>query len=185
MTLRTINLGNYANDGTGDDLRSAFEKVNFNFNELSGSASIIGGSNLGSGQGVFAQRNVSTLEFKSLTSTDNSVTLTSSSNSVNLKANTKLLEDLNPKLGGDLDINGHIVRDIAGGGDVQTTIYGISVPLLNSLLALLVESNSLVIDLGSLLAPTGQSSGLLSGYVLDMGYFANPTGSNPLNFGSF
>lgn len=34
MSIQTINLGNYANDGTGDDLRTAFEKVNANLVEL-------------------------------------------------------------------------------------------------------------------------------------------------------
>lgn len=34
MALQTINLGTYANDGTGDDLRTAFNKVNANLIEL-------------------------------------------------------------------------------------------------------------------------------------------------------
>jgi len=34
MSIQTINLGTYANDGTGDDLRTAFEKVNANLVEL-------------------------------------------------------------------------------------------------------------------------------------------------------
>jgi hypothetical protein len=34
ISLQTINLGDYANDGTGDDLRTAFAKVNLNFNTL-------------------------------------------------------------------------------------------------------------------------------------------------------
>jgi len=34
ITLQSINLGNYANDGTGDDLRTAFAKVINNFNAL-------------------------------------------------------------------------------------------------------------------------------------------------------
>jgi len=34
MAIQTINLGTYANDGTGDDLRSAFQKVNANILEL-------------------------------------------------------------------------------------------------------------------------------------------------------
>ena len=34
MTITTINIGNNANDGLGDDLRTAFEKVNANFDEL-------------------------------------------------------------------------------------------------------------------------------------------------------
>jgi hypothetical protein len=35
ISLQSINLGDYANDGTGDDLRTAFAKVNINFNALS------------------------------------------------------------------------------------------------------------------------------------------------------
>jgi hypothetical protein len=45
MAIQTINLGTYANDGTGDDLRTAFEKVNANLVEL---YSISGGANIGS-----------------------------------------------------------------------------------------------------------------------------------------
>jgi hypothetical protein len=44
MALQTINLGTYANDGTGDDLRTAFEKVKANFLEL---ASTVYGANVG------------------------------------------------------------------------------------------------------------------------------------------
>ncbi len=35
MTVQPINIGNVVNDGLGDDLRTAFEKVNANFAELS------------------------------------------------------------------------------------------------------------------------------------------------------
>lgn len=187
MTLKTINLGNYANDGTGDDLRTAFEKVNFNFGELSGTSSIVNASNLGSGQGVFAQRNAGTLEFKSLTSTDNSITLSHTSTTVNLHANTTVENDTQPVLSGDLDLNGNRIIDTSpnGDGDVQTTIYGVSVPIISTLLALLIESNSFVLDLGDNFVPAGRTSELPSGYILDMGYFNNPAGSNPLNFGSF
>ena len=34
MTQQTINIGSSANDGTGDPLRTAFDKINDNFNEL-------------------------------------------------------------------------------------------------------------------------------------------------------
>ena len=34
MSLETINLGTYANDGTGDPICTAFTKVNANFTEL-------------------------------------------------------------------------------------------------------------------------------------------------------
>ncbi len=45
MALQTINLGTYANDGTGDDLRTAFQKVNANLIEL---FSTVFGCNVGS-----------------------------------------------------------------------------------------------------------------------------------------
>lgn len=44
MALQIINLGTYANDGTGDDLRTAFLKVNANLTEL---YSTVYGANIG------------------------------------------------------------------------------------------------------------------------------------------
>ncbi len=44
MAIQTINLGTYANDGTGDDLRTAFQKVNANLVEL---YSTVYGANVG------------------------------------------------------------------------------------------------------------------------------------------
>src|SRR6185369_8140187 len=40
MTQQTINIGTAANDGTGDPLRDAFDKVNDNFTELYAGAGI-------------------------------------------------------------------------------------------------------------------------------------------------
>ena len=34
MAQQTINVGNVANDGQGDPIRTAFEKTNSNFTEL-------------------------------------------------------------------------------------------------------------------------------------------------------
>ena len=34
MAKQTINIGSSANDGTGDPLRTAFDKINDNFTEL-------------------------------------------------------------------------------------------------------------------------------------------------------
>ena len=56
MAIQTINIGTIANDGTGDDLREAFIKVNNNFSELaSRDSENTTAANLGSaGEGVFA-----------------------------------------------------------------------------------------------------------------------------------
>ena len=40
MTQQTINIGTGANDGTGDNLRSAMDKSNDNFDELYGANSV-------------------------------------------------------------------------------------------------------------------------------------------------
>jgi len=87
MAIETINVGNIANDGTGDDLREAFIKVNNNFTDVDSRLTTlpIDGENLGSGQGVYASKDESTLQFKSLVAGSN-VTLTSTSNHVTINA---------------------------------------------------------------------------------------------------
>tara|TARA_A200000159_G_C7296785_1_gene328190 strand:+ start:346 stop:921 length:576 start_codon:yes stop_codon:yes gene_type:complete len=65
--LQTINVGNLVNDGLGDDLRTAFLKVNANFSELNTGLTITA-SNSGPGAGVFKQKTNNDLEFKSLVS---------------------------------------------------------------------------------------------------------------------
>jgi hypothetical protein len=67
MNITLIDIGNIANDGTGDDLRTAFEKVNENFVELETriDASTVA-ANVGNGLGLYKQKTVNTLEFKSL-----------------------------------------------------------------------------------------------------------------------
>ena len=65
--LQTINVGNLVNDGLGDDLRTAFLKVNANFSELNTGLTITA-SNSGLGVGVFKQKTNNDLEFKSLVS---------------------------------------------------------------------------------------------------------------------
>jgi hypothetical protein len=68
MTIQTINIGNVVNDGLGDDLRSAFLKVNANFSELSEQLTVIA-SNIGStGTGIFAGKVGTELQFKKLVS---------------------------------------------------------------------------------------------------------------------
>lgn len=178
MTIQTINIGGYANDGTGDDLRTAFTKVNENFLALSGDVNIVSGANVGVGTGIFAQKNLANLEFKSLTSTDNSVTITSTSTTVNLKATASIVEDTSPMLGADLDLNGYRIINTEGGSGLETNVYGISVPILNSLLELMITSNQLNIDFNTFLDPVAY---------LDMGEFVGPYNfsNNNIDFGTF
>ena len=86
MAIQTINVGTLANDGTGDDLREAFVKVNSNFSELDTRTEQTTAVNTGStGQGVFKELVGSELRFKklvpgggmSITSNDDNLTLES------------------------------------------------------------------------------------------------------------
>jgi hypothetical protein len=122
MTIETINIGNYANDGTGDDLRTAFEKVNANFTLLDG-RDVTAGTNLGTGEQVFKQKTGSTFQFRSLVAGSN-ITLSSNGTSIVINGVGNLEEETSPALGGDLDLNGY---NIVGTGDIQATVYGIDI----------------------------------------------------------
>ena len=68
MTIQPINIGNVVNDGLGDDLRTAFQKVNANFSDLSAQLTITA-SNVGNaGVGVFKEKVGADLRFKKLVS---------------------------------------------------------------------------------------------------------------------
>lgn len=102
MAVSLINIGTLANDGTGDDLREAFIKVNDNFEELDlRQPEQTTASNLGSvGEGFFAQKVGYDLQFKKIIAGDN-VTLTSGANGITVTA-----------LGGLQSIN--IIADAGG-----------------------------------------------------------------------
>ena len=89
MAVQLINIGQIANDGTGDDLREAFFKVNQNFEELDlrdDEQTTV--SNLGTeGEGLFFRRNVYDLEFKKIAAGAN-VTLTADDNKIVIAADS-------------------------------------------------------------------------------------------------
>jgi len=91
MAISSINIGTLANDGTGDDLREAFIKVNNNFTELDArQAENTTATNRladdGTTKGVFAEKVNDNLIFKnlkagpnvSLSADNNQITITSS-----------------------------------------------------------------------------------------------------------
>jgi hypothetical protein len=62
--IQTINIGNLVNDGLGDDLRTAFQKVNANFANLDAelTLNVINAGTVGTG--IFKQKVGTDLEFK-------------------------------------------------------------------------------------------------------------------------
>ena len=127
MPIQTINIGNYANDGLGDDLRTAFEKVNANFNLLN-TTDTTAAANVGTGSGVFAQKSGTTLQFKSLKGGSN-VTLSSDGTSITINGSGNLSSETSPSLGGNLNMNGN---NIIGGGNIEATIYGIDIRTMSA-----------------------------------------------------
>lgn len=245
MAIETINIGSYANDGTGDDLRTAFEKVNNNFTLLQTDVNVVNGENLATvtmtncnstidstnivvsstaglvkgtkvrvssgtgafanntyiteitglvtftvsaepttqlvnatvvaeGVGIFAQRASTNFQYKSLTSSDNSILLNPTDKTIDILSNSKLSNDQSPTLSADLNLNNHTIY----GGDVQTTVFGIDVRQLAELVALMTSGSANDVDLGNFVSPPS--------IVLDMGGF-DPTSNQgtSLDFGSF
>ena len=147
MALETIFAGTYANDGTGDDLRSAFRKVNNNFDALS--PAILDGVNLGNGFSIFhgIDTETRTIQFNRIAA-GNNVGLALLDGTLTISSTGGVLDNLE----NDLNLNGHSITgtgtvDIEGSvtttgvieaGDVQSTIWGIDVRNLY-LLVLLVS----------------------------------------------
>jgi hypothetical protein len=85
MPLQTINVGLVANDGTGDDLREAFIKVNENFDELDLRTESTTAVNVGTGAEIFKSLDGSALSFKTLTA-GNAITITENANDVQISS---------------------------------------------------------------------------------------------------
>lgn len=122
MAIETINLGTYANDGQGDDLRSAFQKVNSNFTQLDNIVAT-NGLNLGSGAPVFNSKVTDPgigdlLSFRSLKAGAN-ISISYDSTEITIQGLDSIhhiVEDDAPQLGGDLDLNSN---DITGTGNIN------------------------------------------------------------------
>ena len=85
MAIQTINIGTNPNDGTGDDLRTAFDKVNDNFAELLA----VGGetnttSNVGLGAKLAKDKNGLDFPFRTIKSGNANLTVTEGTNEITL-----------------------------------------------------------------------------------------------------
>ena len=146
MAVQTINIGNIANDGTGDDIRVAFGKVNDNFEELDlRNPGSLTASNLGAvGEGIFAQKQGTDLQFKKIvggtgttvTATGNTITidgsgigtLTIGTDNGSIVVNTSTTISVNGGNGISTRQNGNqIIADIEAGAlsfDTNPTLGG-------------------------------------------------------------
>ena len=125
MAVQLIKIGNVANDGTGDDLREAFIKVNQNFEELDlRDDEQTTASNLGDiGEGIFFRRNAYNLEFKKISAGTN-VTLTADDNKIVIAADSGVSDLTITTDVGSVVLDDSAALTISGGADISTTLVG-------------------------------------------------------------
>lgn len=128
MAITTIDVGNIPNDGTGDDLRVAFIKVNNNFADIdqriTNTGSAIEVENLGStGQGTYAGTVDGVLTFKSLVAGTNT-TITSNSESIVINASGGINNILVLTDNGSITVSGSNYLGINGGDVISTRASG-------------------------------------------------------------
>ena len=133
MAQSSINIGQLANDGTGDDLREAFVKVNNNFTELyARSPESTTAVNLvaddATTAALFAQKSSQELQFKSLKAGPN-VSLSTSNNQVTITSSGIVSILFTTDAGSVGPINASGVARFLGTGGVATTGSGTDVTI--------------------------------------------------------
>ena len=133
MAIQVINIGQVANDGTGDDLREAFIKVNQNFEELDlRDDEQTTASNLGSvGEGIFSQRVNYDLQFKKIVPGSN-ITLSSTDESVVVNALGGLQQLVLSTDNGSLILSEGDAFNLYGGDGIETSVLGNTIRVTNT-----------------------------------------------------
>ena len=180
MTIQPINIGNVVNDGLGDDLRSAFQKVNANFTDLAASITVTA-SNLGGGTGVFKNKVGVDLQFKSL--------VAGTKMFLDEQTNTIIINNQQPdgfgRIDTDLgvvDASDHLNITIEGGENINVSAVGSVITVETNL-----DLNQIIagFDFGSLGNNFLYSPQLaLAAANVDFGTITNP-GTINLDLGTF
>jgi hypothetical protein len=141
MTIQTVNIGGVANDGTGDDLREAFVKVNNNFAELdSRNPEQTTASNLGTvGEGVFKDKEGFDLRFKKIVAGGN-VTVTADSTGVIISSVGGLQQLTVATDSGNITLAEGDTFTISGGTNTSTQTNGASGITINSVTELSTDA---------------------------------------------
>lgn len=122
MALQTINVGNYVNDGTGDDLRTAFVKVNENFDELDLRAGQNNtASNTGTGAGIFKEKVGVDLRFKSVKA-GNGISVVQNSSDITVNNTWPSIGSIQADDSNTFTATGSNTLIITGGGAITTSI---------------------------------------------------------------
>lgn len=133
MAVELINVGQVANDGTGDDLREAFIKINQNFEELDlRDDEQTTASNLGeTGEGIFAQKINYDLQFKRLVAGDN-ISLSPTDNTIEIGADVGIKSlTVDADSGSVIQNNNASSIQIKGGPGIETSVDGDAIVIDN------------------------------------------------------
>ena len=123
MAKQFVNIGIEGNDGTGDSIRDAFNKVNENFTELyavfgqGGQISFTSlsdtPSTLGANKIPVSNSAGNAITMRGITGTGIAVDLTSDPNNIQLSVTgTSVASDTAPGLGGPLDANSFAIANV-------------------------------------------------------------------------
>lgn len=125
MSVKKINIGQLANDGTGDDIRTAFDKVNDNFEDLNARfPTAATGENLGpTGEGIFESASNSKLSFKKIIGGDN-VTLTASVTGITITTPSSLDQLIAVSDNGTVTVTRGQTMAIQGSTGIATSVTG-------------------------------------------------------------
>lgn len=125
MAITYINTGTIANDGTGDDLRDAFIKINDNFEELDlRIVEDFNVENLGSlGDGLYGGKIAGVHGFKRLVGGSN-ITLSSTANTITLNGADSLDQLLVVSDSGSLTVSRGQTMNVRGGEGTNTRTDG-------------------------------------------------------------
>src|SRR6056297_528385 len=146
MAHQTINIGNIANDGTGDELRVAFRKTNDNFEDIDlRVGDPVNGINAGGGAGVFVQRANNDLEFRIIIGGTN-ITVTEDANTIAISVDSVLTTSTDA---GSVTLSPTDELKIFGGTDIETRFES--------------SNNSIVIDNTKVTELADDTSPVLSG----------------------
>jgi hypothetical protein len=131
MAQQTINIGSSANDGTGDPLRTAFDKINDNFNDLYGASpfgqqiTIAGNeisSNVTNANLKLTASGTGAIEMEGIQITDNEILATRSNDDLKLTASgTGAVQLTNLKLASGTTVTAILDED-AMGSDSATAL---------------------------------------------------------------
>ena len=188
MSITAINIGNFVNDGLGDDLRVAFQKVNANFATLDNQLSVTG-KNLGSGARIFKQKTNYDLELRSLVGGTN-VNLVE--NSDNITINSPLQNTFNSIVtsNGNVDaVSPTTQLTFQGGNNIVITKSGNTIVFDANLVAVNLEEDlnlngHSILGLGNINITGNITATNLFGNLLGYNSQALVSGVFDYNFGS-